>query len=204
MNLFQFWLRWVSVAAQTFSRCAVQGLLSSFGAQASYSCFSCGPWALGHPSFSSCSMWAQQWLLDSRAQAQQLWCMDLVSLQHVGSSWTFLDLPRSNTYLLHWQVDSLPLSHQGNPRNIFLVSSPLEQVHLVPNSPSSADSLVQIIEPFPFLLQPFVLEVVMVSRQLPGMLPFFLSLDFYHLCTKFLHYVHCLLWYKYLQCFYHF
>ena len=28
---------------------------------------------------------------------------------------------RSNLYLLHWQVDSLPLSHQGSPHFIFII-----------------------------------------------------------------------------------
>ena len=38
---------------------------------------------------SSCGTQAQQlWLAGSRAQAQQLWRMDLVSPWHVGSSWT--------------------------------------------------------------------------------------------------------------------
>ena len=54
------WLCWVFVVLWgLFSSCGEQGLLSSFGARASCSCFFCGPWALGHPSFSSCSMWAQ-------------------------------------------------------------------------------------------------------------------------------------------------
>ena len=38
--------------------------------------------------FSSCGTWAQQLqLLGSGAQAQQLWCMGLFALQHVGSSY---------------------------------------------------------------------------------------------------------------------
>ena len=36
--------------------------------------------------------------------------MGLVAPWHVGSSWT-----RDHTRLLHWQADSLPLSHQGSP-----------------------------------------------------------------------------------------
>ena len=76
-----------------FSRCKEQGrgegLLSSCSTQASHcSVFSCcGAWALGHVDFSSCGTWAQElWLLSSRATAQQLWCMGLVTLEHVGSS----------------------------------------------------------------------------------------------------------------------
>jgi len=65
------WLCWVFVLCEGFSLVVMTGGCSSFGARASCSHFSCGPWALGHPSFSSCSMWAQRlWLLDSRAQAQ--------------------------------------------------------------------------------------------------------------------------------------
>ena len=52
-----------------------------------FSC--CGAWALGCMGFSSCGTWSQQfWLMGSREQAQQLWHMGLVALQHVGSSWT--------------------------------------------------------------------------------------------------------------------
>ena len=39
-----------------------------------------------------------------------LWSMGLAVLRHVGSSQT-----RDWTCLLHWQVNSLPLSHQGSP-----------------------------------------------------------------------------------------
>ena len=49
--------------------------------------------------------------LGSRAQAQQLWC--------TGLSWSvacgiFKD-QGWNLCLLHWQADTLPLSHQGSP-----------------------------------------------------------------------------------------
>jgi len=37
--------------------------------------------------------------------------MGLVALQRVGSSL----ISDGNQCLLHWQADSLPLSHQGNP-----------------------------------------------------------------------------------------
>ena len=46
----------------------------------------------------------------SRAQAQELWCMDLTVLQHVGSSQIRVGIRD----LRHWQADSLPLSHQGS------------------------------------------------------------------------------------------
>ena len=55
---------------------------------------------------------AQSLLLPgSRAQAQYLWCMSLVALMYIG---IFPD-QGSNPCLLHWQVDSLLLSHQGSP-----------------------------------------------------------------------------------------
>ena len=42
-----------------------------------------------HSGFRICDTWAQQlWLMGSGAQAQQLWCPDLVVPWHVGSSWT--------------------------------------------------------------------------------------------------------------------
>ena len=50
------------------------------------------------------------WLLGSRTQAQWLWCIGLVALPHVQGS---------NSYLLHWLVDSWSLSYQGNPSSIF-------------------------------------------------------------------------------------
>ena len=62
---------------------AVASLVVEHGLQAR------GLQQLQHVGFSSCSMWAQQlWLVGSRAQAQQLWCMGLVAPRHVGSSRT--------------------------------------------------------------------------------------------------------------------
>ena len=65
-----------------------------------------------------------QWLLllqstgsrhvGSRVQAQKLWCTGLFDPQHVGSSRT-----RDRTCVLHCQVGSLPLSHQGSRRSVF-------------------------------------------------------------------------------------
>ena len=51
-----------------------------------------------HACLSSCSPWAQS-----------LWHMGLVALQHVDYSKT-----RDQTCLLHWQADSLALSHEGS------------------------------------------------------------------------------------------
>ena len=69
-----------------FSSCC--GLLTSFSAQASHCndffCFRAQ--ALGHTCFSSCGMRAQK--LRPPGSRAQLWFMGLVTLPHVGSSWT--------------------------------------------------------------------------------------------------------------------
>ena len=75
----------------TFSSCSERELLSSCGAWDShcggFSC--CGAWAPGHVDFSSCGVWVQKLpITGSRAQAQSLWCMGLVSPWHVVSSQT--------------------------------------------------------------------------------------------------------------------
>ena len=98
--------------ARTFSSCFERRLLSSCGVQA-FHCggFSCRrTWALGCLGFSSCC-----------AQAQQLWCMGLVAPQHVRSS----RISDQTRILLHWQVDSSPLNHQGSPISAFLAKSSL-------------------------------------------------------------------------------
>ena len=78
-------------------------------ASGGFSC--CGAQALGHLGFSSCSSGAQQlWFLSPRAQAQQLRCM--VSYT---KAYGIIPDQGSNLCLLHWQVDSLLLSHQGSP-----------------------------------------------------------------------------------------
>ena len=60
--------------ARAFSSCGEQGLLSSWGAQAShcggFSC--CRAWALGHAGFSSCGSWL--WSTGSTVVAQRLSC----------------------------------------------------------------------------------------------------------------------------------
>ena len=79
---------------------------------------SCRAWVPGHEGLSSCGTWAQYLQFpDSRAQAQQLWHTDLVASLACG---LFLN-QKSNPCLLHWQVDSLPLSHQGRPPVHFLI-----------------------------------------------------------------------------------
>ena len=94
-NLFilftYFWLHWVFVLCTGFLQLRRAGTPLRCSARASHcSGFSCcGAWALGARAsvviahgLSSCGSQA------SRAQAQQLWCMGLVALQHVGSSRT--------------------------------------------------------------------------------------------------------------------
>ena len=61
--------------------------------------------------FSSCSTWAQQlWLVNSTSQAEKLWHAGLFASRRG----IFLD-QGFILCLLHCPVDSLPLSHQGNP-----------------------------------------------------------------------------------------
>ena len=79
---------------QVFSSRSEPELLSSCGTQASRcSDFSCGAWALG-------------------AQASVVVACRLSCPVACG---IFPD-QGSNSYPLHWQADSSPLSHQGSPR----------------------------------------------------------------------------------------
>ena len=85
-----------------FSSCRGWGLLSSSSAWASH----CG--AFSYCRAQACA-WAQHlWLPASRAQAQQLWHTSLVAPR------ILLD-QGPNLCLLHWQADSLLLSHPGSP-----------------------------------------------------------------------------------------
>ena len=92
INLFiYFWLCWVFVAACGLSLVVASGGYSSLWC-AGFSLWwlhllqSMGSRCMG---FSSCGRRAQYlWLAGFRAQAQQLWCMGLVALWHVGSSQT--------------------------------------------------------------------------------------------------------------------
>ena len=95
-----------------------QSLPSSWVVQASHCCsFSCIEHRILSMQAVGCGMRAQQlWLPGSRAQAQQLCHMGLVASWHVGSSWTRDWTQVSGT----WQADSLPLSHQGISRILFL------------------------------------------------------------------------------------
>ena len=58
----------------------------------------------------------------SRAQAQELWCSpeSCGAPQLLHGCGLFFD-QGSNPCLLHWQTDSLPLSHQGSPPLLLLL-----------------------------------------------------------------------------------
>ena len=91
-----------------FSSCGEWGLVSSCCAWASdcggFSC--CGAWALERAVFSSCGP-GPQWL----------WFPGSVVVEHgLSGSEAYRIFPGqgSNPCLLHWQVDSLPLSQQGS------------------------------------------------------------------------------------------
>ena len=102
--LFYFWLCWVFLAARAFSSCSEQGLLCSCGAWASHcGSFSCGRASSRQPQF----QWP--WLPDSKAVS----IVVALGLCCSVARGIFLD-PWSNLYLLHWQVDSSPPSHQGS------------------------------------------------------------------------------------------
>ena len=93
-----------------FLSCGKQGLLSTCSALVchcrGFSCY--GAWALGTVGFSSCGFWALEHRLN--IVAHRLTCsMTCGILPYQGS----------NPCLLHWQVDSLPLSHQGSPLLLF-------------------------------------------------------------------------------------
>ena len=99
-----------------FSLRGEQGLLSNCAVQAShcggFSC--CRARALGHVGLSSCGTGAPQLQLPgSRAQVMAL------RLSRSRACGIFPD-QGSNPCLLHWQVDSFPLSHQESPSFILL------------------------------------------------------------------------------------
>ena len=97
-----------------------QGLLSSCSAWTFHCCgfFCWRPWTSGCAGFSSCSMWAQWLQLPDPGTGNRLnSCGTQVYLLH--SMW-YLPGPGLNLCPLHWQADSLPLSHQGSPSLSFM------------------------------------------------------------------------------------
>ena len=101
----------LSCCAGFFSSCGKVGLLSGCRERASpcggFSCY----WAraLGRSGFHSCS--SQAWSTGSVVVAHRLSCSVACGI--------FWD-QGSNPCLLHWEVDLLPLSHQGSPPSCFL------------------------------------------------------------------------------------
>ena len=91
---------------RAFSHCSERGLLFSCGVGAShfrgFSCYGAG--GLGHMDFNSCSSWAPEHWLNSCGT----WA---ICLTECG---IFPD-QGLNSWLLQWQANSLPLSHQGSP-----------------------------------------------------------------------------------------
>ena len=96
-----------------FSLLVVRALLSSCGALASHWVgLTCGAWAPGTwASVAAARQFQQLWLPDSRALTQELWVHGLSCSEACG---IILD-QGLNLGLLHWQVNSLPLSYQGSP-----------------------------------------------------------------------------------------
>ena len=103
-KLFTYlWLCWVFVAAQAFSRCSAEvSRCSGFSC-----CETQAPGCWGLSSFGS-----QAASTGSVVVVPELSCSEAHGI--------FPD-QRLNPYLLHWQVDSLPLSHQGSPHFIFII-----------------------------------------------------------------------------------
>ena len=113
--LFIYWLCWIFVAAHRLSRVAMSegySLLQSMG----FSCY--GAQALGSTGFSSCGTKApSSWFPGSGGRlntvVHRLSCSTACGIfPDQGSNW----------YLLHWQADSLPLSHHRSSSNLLLIS----------------------------------------------------------------------------------
>ena len=105
---FYFWLCWVFVAGWAFSSCREWRLLCSCGTWASHcSGFSCGAQALGTGA--------------SVLAASRSYHAGSNAVQRLNCSAACGIFPEKglSPCLLHYQVDSLPLSYQGSPPNNF-------------------------------------------------------------------------------------
>ena len=107
---FFFWLCWVFLAAWAFPQ------LQQVGATVYFSC--CGAQPLVRQGLSGCG---SQLYLAHRLTTCGTWALVL------RGSGTFPD-QGSNLSLLHWQTDSLPLSHQGSPSHEFYENDPISAV----------------------------------------------------------------------------
>ena len=75
--------------------------------------FSCGDRALGRSSRGSCSTWAQEWQFPGFGVVHGLTCSTAPGI---------FPAQGSNLCLLNWQVNSLPLSHKGSPKQNYDVT----------------------------------------------------------------------------------
>ena len=103
---FFFWPCWVFIATRLFSSCGEWWLLSSWGA------------SLLQRTDSRALRLQKLWHVSSSVADPGLWSTSSAVVAHrlscSGTCGIFLD-QESNLCLMHWQADSLPLSHQGSP-----------------------------------------------------------------------------------------
>ena len=102
-----FWLCQVFVAAWAFLIGAALQFQCVCFSLCGFSC--CRARALEYTGFRSCGSWALAHRLNSCSTQAQFWLLTACGI-----------FQGSNPSLLHWQVDSLPLSHQGSPEQSLL------------------------------------------------------------------------------------
>jgi len=121
-NLFIFWLCWVFNFCMDFSLVAEDEGYSLL-------------WCLGF------SLWRIRWSLGSRwvqfqSRGTQAGCSPACGI---------FPYPESNPCLLHWQAESLPLSHQESPQlsilNIAVYTCPSQTPYSFPHLPPASLSL---------------------------------------------------------------
>ena len=145
LYLFIFGCTGSSLLHGFFSSRGEQGLLSS-AVQASpcggFSC--CRARALGHAGLSSCGMGAPQLQLPgSRAQVMAL------RLSRSRPCGIFPD-QGLNPCLLHWQVDSFPLSHQESPSFILLRNNTVHFLKMEKYNVFNIFMIIKVIHAFFF------------------------------------------------------
>ena len=118
--IFFFGCSGSSMLCGLFSSYSEQGLLSSCSVLASH----CGgfayytAWALrcARAGFGSCGTWVQR----LQFLGSTIGAVDVVLWRNFSAVHGILPNQRSNPCLPRWQVDSLPLSHQGSLSSLFL------------------------------------------------------------------------------------
>ena len=107
-----------------FFSCSRQGLLSSCSIQASHcSGFSCcGAQVLGSTGFNCCHMGS----VVAVPGLESTGSIVVVHWLSCSAACGFFPDQGSNPCLLHWQADSLLLSHRGNPLRFFFMSSVIQ------------------------------------------------------------------------------